>query len=353
MLKAVKRAGSPYWQITGSVGNVRVRKSAGTTDRAQAEAQATELDARLRREALYGKQHETTFAEAAVAYIEAKDKEGSEIASPALARLIPRCGTRTLASFSSGEVQDLAKEMFPQGTAATRNRHCIVPFMAVYNHAVVRKQAPPMKVERFKEKKAKTRSVDGAWIEAVRDALTDPFARAMVRLMFETGMRLGTVLALEPNMVDVGARVIRVPGAILKNDEDHDFILSSGMAAELAALPKPGEFIKGAKGCGRWRRDDALLFGYRYATGFYKQLKRACKKAGVEYVPPHQSGRHSFATTYIVDHKIDPVTVAELGGWKDPAFLLKRYPHAREAKLRGIVERVTTGTEKPKLKVVR
>jgi integrase len=212
--------------------------------------------------------------------------------------------------------------------------------MAVYNHAVYRKLAAPIKVERFKETPEPTQSVDAAWIDAVRAAMADPHARALVRLMFDTGMRLGTALALRPAMLDRDACILRVPGHLLKNDEPHDFILTVDLTLELANLPAVPTR----------RRTQALLFGFVHGSGFRKHLKRACKAAGVPYVPPHQSGRHSFATTYLVDNEVDAVTVAELGGWKDVSMLMKRYPHAREAKLRSVVERVSG---KPMLRRVK
>jgi len=339
VLKVQRRKGSPFWQIVGTVAGQRVRQSAGTSDRAAAQAEASHLEARIRREKLYGKEHETTFGDAALSYVEAKHRDRETVCSPRyLPEIIRRYGKRTLASFSPGEIRDIAAALHPKGSGAYRNRHGIAPFMAVYNHAVARKLAPLIKVERFPEKPPKTRSVDRAWIDAVRSHMKDRHARAMVRLMFETGMRIGTALDLERRMLDPAACVIRVPGALLKNETDHDFILTREMADEIESLP-------------RHKRDQARLFGFRFRSAFYRLLRNACSKAGVEYVPPHQSGRHSFATTFLVDHEVDPVTVAELGGWKDVSMLVKRYPHAREAKLRAVVERVSG---KPtKLKAVK
>ena len=344
MLKVKKRPDSPFWHIVGTVKGQRVRQSTCTTDKATAEAEAAYLEARLRREQLYGKDHETTFADAALAYIKSKAKDSKPVCSPQyLKTMVQRYGRRTLASFSPGEIRDIAQAVHARANPATRNRHGIAPFMAVYNHAVARKLAPPLVVERFKEYPAKTVSVTRGWIEAVRSQMKDPHARAMVRLMFDTGMRLGTAVALSPSMLDARACVIRVPGNLLKNGEPHDFILTSELAIELASLPP----IKTAK------RDNSRMFGFVYGSGFYKHLKRACALAGMSYVPPHQSGRHSFATVYLVDEEVDPVTVAELGGWKDVSMLMKRYPHAREAKLRSVVERISGTGYGSKLKRVK
>ncbi|HYN00270.1 MAG TPA: tyrosine-type recombinase/integrase, partial [Aestuariivirgaceae bacterium] len=74
------------------------------------------------------------------------------------------------------------------------------------------------------------------------------------------------------------------------------------------------------------------VFGYEHRWSVYKPWKRACKAAGILYVPPHQAGRHTFATEMIVRNKRDPQTTAELGGWKSVKLLLERYVHTEDPK---------------------
>lgn len=88
MLKVTKRSDSDVWQIKGTVGSRRVRQSARTTDRAQAEEIAAALESRLRREHHYGAENETTFAEAALRYAEAKRDRGE---NPCSQYLDARC----------------------------------------------------------------------------------------------------------------------------------------------------------------------------------------------------------------------------------------------------------------------
>lgn len=346
MLRVTKRKRSPFWQITGTVvatnASQLVRQSSGTTDYKQALEAASQLEARIRRELTYGVENETTFADAAHDYIKDKLAEGEAICSPKLADLISEIGERKLASFSSGEVQDIAKKILPSATAATRNRHGIAPFMAVYNYAALRKKAPPMKVERFEEKPAKTVSVDVSWIECFRAGCDDPYVRAMCRLMFETGMRLGTAVGLTREMIDAGACAIHAPAALIKNNEDHSFPITESMLNELHKLPDIVTFNKetGARDKRGRNRNPDRLFGFTYNSGVYRHWERACTSAGIQYVPPHQAGRHSFATVMLVDNEVDPITAAGIAGWKDPNFMLKRYPHARHAKLRAVIERV-------------
>ncbi len=347
MLKVVQRPDTGLYQIKGTVeipgrGRRTVRQSARTDDRVKAEQAAHALEERIRHELIYGKEQITTFAEAAVAYLEERKATGKPIPSPRLKDLIERYGDRALASFSSGELHDIAREIMPTAKNASRNRHVIAPFMAIYNHARVRKTAPPMQIVRMAEEKPKTVSVDRAWIEAFRGACKDAYVSAMCLLMFETGMRLGTAIQLTREMVDTDKRTITAPGSIMKNADDHVFPLTAAMATIMAELPTIADFNAATKGQrkGTGRREDRL-FGFAYNSGVYRHWEQACADAGIAYVPPHQSGRHSFATNMLVRHEVDVVTTAGIGGWKDRNLLLKRYPHEQLDKMRAVVEKVS------------
>ncbi|MGO8952247.1 MAG: hypothetical protein ACLPWS_11560 [Rhodomicrobium sp.] len=59
-----------------------------------------------------------------------------------------------------------------------------------------------------------------------------------------------------------------------------------------------------------------------------------CKLAGI----PHEAGRQSFETGMIVRRGMDAKTTADLGGWEDPAMLLRKYVH--QEKLDDVAEQV-------------
>jgi integrase len=69
------------------------------------------------------------------------------------------------------------------------------------------------------------------------------------------------------------------------------------------------------------------VFGYANNSSVAYAWKEVCKKAGIPYRMRHEAGRHSFATEALIRQKIDPVTVAKLGGWSNPVALMNRYAH--------------------------
>ncbi len=85
-------------------------------------------------------------------------------------------------------------------------------------------------------------------------------------------------------------------------------------------------------------------FRYTSRRWVYPQWQAACERAGIDYIRPHQAGRHSFATEMMVRHGVDPKTTAMLGGW-DSIRQLDRYAHPEG--LESVVDRVFA-TPKPK-----
>ena len=144
--------------------------------------------------------------------------------------------------------------------------------------------------------------------------------------MFTTGARLGEALSLGPDDIDLVSRVARL--AKTKNGDPHDYYIVPEMGEVLAELPLR----------------NGRVFGYTQRRHIYAAWKETCGRAAIDYVPPHQAGRHSFATEMIVRGKQDVSTTAALGNWKSPRMLLERYAHAE--KLREASDRVfgKTGT---------
>lgn len=311
-LKVTTRKGRKGLWITGTVKGVRVRESAGTDNRALAEDIKARREQDIIRADLYGQDAETTFAQAAVAYLQ---DEGSP---RFLKKIILAIGERRLGEIRPGEVRTLAIRLYPDATNATRNRQAVAPFLAVLNHACEAGNARPLKVKRFPEGKVEKKAIGRDWIDAFRRHCQNPWIKALALFVHQTGARLGSALDLEPSGFDPERRTATVK---TKNGDIHTFDLSEECAAELATLkPRSGR-----------------VFGYVARRHIYKPWRDTCEAAGIEYIPPHQAGRHSMATTLIVDQGEDVATVAKLGGWKSTKLLMDRYVHARHT--RGLVER--------------
>lgn len=287
------------WQVRGTVAGQRIRKSTGTRD----EATARKYAARLEREAwqrhLDPVPEGLTFEAAALLYLEA-DREARF-----LAPLIRHFRGWDVAEIRQGHIHDAATKLYPLASAATRNRQVITPAQAVINFAHERGHCPPIKVRRFKEDPVPRQAVDrGGWLDlfvAKADELDLEDAGTIALLMFSTGARITEALSIE----ELRGRVAIMP---------------TKTGYREAILPREVLLRMG----GRTR--------FRWATRWsvYKPWRAICEAAGIPYIPPHQAGRHSFATEMMVRRRIDAATTATLGGWSSTRLLVERYAHPED-----------------------
>lgn len=129
--------------------------------------------------------------------------------------------------------------------------------------------------------------------EALRD-------RAMMNLMFSTGLRVGEIVALNVSDVDLGSGVVTITGGG-KAARTRLVTINSQAAVSLVheylAKERPASAKK--EGAGLGGRDREALFvnhrGQRLTRqGFWLILKRYAKLAGLGEVSPHTL-RHTFA----------------------------------------------------------
>ena len=69
------------------------------------------------------------------------------------------------------------------------------------------------------------------------------------------------------------------------------------------------------------------VFGYTSRHSVYGPWKTTCERAGIPYVPPHQAGRHSFATEAVTRQGVDAKTAMDMGGWKSSRLFNETYVH--------------------------
>lgn len=213
-----------------------------------------------------------------------------------------------------GHVKDAAYALYPTARPATWNRQVLTPASAVLNHAAERGWCAPIRIKRFEEERVERRAVDRAWIDAFM-AHASPELAALALFMFTTGARISDALSLAWD--NVGAR----RAVIDTKTGSREAILSREMVARLSGL----------------QRHNERVFRYRSRRHVYAQWQVVCDRAKIERVPPHQAGRHSFATEMIVRQRVDAQTTAKLGGWKSTR-MLDRYTHPE--KLEGVVDDV-------------
>ncbi len=293
------------WYVRGSVAGHGVYESLRTDCEATARELRDRTEAALWHRHIHGEPAALTVAEAILLYLEA----GGE--ARFLQPILEAWHDRKVAEIRSGHVQDLARRLYPQAAPATWNRQVVTPLSAVINCAVERDQAKPVRLKRFKVAEAQRVAVDRAWIDAFRAACRSPYLAALALLMFQTGARLGEAVGLRPRDLDLMHKRAHIP--VTKSGNPHTYHLTLELTVELANLPP--------------RRGRVL--GYKSRSSVYGPWQTACRRADLPYVPPHQAGRHSFATELIVRGGVDVATTAKLGNWKSRRLLLDRYVHTQ------------------------
>lgn len=283
---------------TGPDGR-RIRQSLKTQDARQAEEKRAQVEARLWRADLYGPEEVVTFDAAAVAYAE----DGGEVRF--LMRIAEQLQGKPLRDIRPKDVREAARRAYPDASPATLNRQGITPAAAVINWAHGQGWCAPIRVRRFQHERPKRKAVGFEYIEALRPHL--PYRLYCLMLfLHQTGRRVGDAIEMRPDWLD-GTRA-HIPRT--KNGDPATVVLTRDLATTLSGLePRHGR-----------------VFGYVHRSSVYSTLRRACAKAGVEYLGTHQPGRHSFATTL---HKAGwgSKKIAEAGGWRSVSLVAQTYEH--------------------------
>ena len=311
-LKINKRG--DFWHISGTVNGHRVRESTRTTDRVVAEAIKAKRQWELEQSRVFGTSSVLTFGAAVAKYLDAGGSERF------LLPLMDRWENRLVSEIKPGEVRLLAREVYPTASTDTWRRQVVVPVRAVINCCADQGLCQPLRVRAFSKderrrqnhatgrREYRATAVGGEWIAGFR-SVAKPNLGALALFMFTTGARIGEAVDLTWDDLDLQEAIAQI--RVGKNGGEIGLAyLTSEMVAVLANLDGT-------------RR----VFGYSRRHSVYAPWKKACAMAGLDYIPPHQAGRHSFATAMIVKAGADVATTARLGRYKSTRLLVETYTH--------------------------
>lgn len=299
--------GWAYAHGTGPDGN-RVRRSLKTQDPRQAEQNRASLEARLWEASLYGAKKVITFEQAALAYAE----DGGDMRF--IVRMAEVLNGQRLADITPKAIRDAARRAYPECSNATLNRQGITPARAVINYAHQQGWCAPIRVRAFPVEKPRRRAVGPDYLEQLRPHIPDRLYALMLFLQ-TTGRRVGEAIALKPANLDLAAGRVDIPKT------------KNGEAAIAYLTPDLIQILEGVKP--RHRR----VFGYVDRSSVYPTLRRACAKAGIEYLGTHQPGRHSFAT-HLEKEGWGATAIARAGGWKSVRLVSETYVHPENSAAR-------------------
>jgi len=314
MLKLVRRPKSPFWIIRGSVGGRRVEKSTGTIDRNRAEVIRIKLESELLDRSIHGPGYTATFARAVNMYLDlGKD---DRFIKP----LLNYFGKRKLSEINPSSVHEAARNLYPHASHATLNPQVIAPMSAIINYASKNGGlCPPITIQRFKEKTPIRRSVSSDWIDRVMEQIEHlPHLRALVLFCALTGTRISDALKLRWSDMDLSnGQVIFRAG---KPDHNERVALAPALVVILANLP--------------YRSDPVFKYASRWST--YQTLKRACKRAKVDYHAWHALGRHTFAR-WLLDRGCSLKDLQLAGRWKNSRVVADIYASREQSTIDGLV----------------
>lgn len=290
------------WHFRGTVAGRRLRGSCKTSDKAIAARQIAEIEVKQWKCSFDGPQAVLTFAQAAIAYRAAGKPD----------RFLPPVEDyfkdTLVKDITAGAIRQMAIELFPRCSGASRNRVAIVPAQAIINHAAELELCQRIRVKRFKEETKVKEPATLEWVQAFREHAS-PQLGALALFMFLTGARPSEALAVQWSDIDLTEGTVLIRQS--KVSSERKAHLPAVLVAAIANIPK----MKGRP-----------VFLYKCYDDIHGVWMTVIERAGIQRLTPHCC-RHGFATE-LLRNGVDVFTVAWLGGWSGPAQVIKTYGHA-------------------------
>lgn len=331
MLKLVRRHGSPFIYLRGTVRGIRVDESTGVRagGRKAAEEIRAKRQAAILEESIHGKRAIATFSDAARSYLQA----GGD--ARFLEPIIAHFGTTKLSTIGQHEIDTAARKLYPRHAPSTINRQAYTPISAVLRHAAKRGWCTAFIVERPKLDSPRERWITYSEAERLIGAAASHM-KPLIVFMLYTGARIGEALWIDWRNVDLDRRHVQFIDT--KNGLSRGVPLHSRVVATLEALPhREGcvfltpsgtvyrPLVKGAT--------NDMSAGSRISTAF----QNAVKRAGLTNFRPHDC-RHTWATWHYQANR-DLGALQKLGGWATLAMVM-RYAHTNVAELDQTIEKL-------------
>jgi integrase len=294
------------WNYRGTIGPAerrsRLRGSCKTSDKDIAARQIAEIETNYWKGHFDGPGAILTFRRAAQLYRAAGKSERF------LTRIEEHFKETLVKDITAGAIRQMAIDLYPKCTGASRNRQGIGPAQAVINFAAESELCSPIRVRRFKVDAKVKEPVTLEWLRAFSPH-AGPAVEALAWFMFLTGARIGEALAVGWEDVSLNAGTVLIRQSKVSSERVSH--LPTPLIAMLSNIP---------------RINDRPVFVYRHPDDTVRAWFGAIKRAKIKRLTPHCC-RHGFATG-LLRRGVDVMTVAYLGGWKTPAQVLKTYGHA-------------------------
>lgn len=332
---SLKRRGNTWWIDFTTPGGSRIRRSAGTTDKVQAQELHDQMKAEAWRVAKLGDKPTRFWDEAALRWVDEKeldDKKSLRDDKQKLRWLQSHLSMRPLNEISSEMIAEIGKAKLKEAKKSTVNRYLALIrsiLRAAANDWKWIDHAPRVKL--YEEPKRRVRWLTPDEARRLLDVLL-PHQRSVVLFALATGLRQRNVLGLEWARVDLDRKVAWIFGDETKGKEDIHVSLNDTAWAVLMA-----------------ERGKHPVYVFTYEGQPIKQAntrawRAALGKAGIKNFRWHDL-RHTWAS-WLVQNGTPLYTLQEMGAWKS-AEMVRRYAHLAPANFREhacVVDGVLHGT---------
>jgi integrase len=329
-LKLKRRPKSPYWIIRGTLRGIRIEESTGTGDKRIAEEIRAKREAEILAESVCGRRATSTFAAAALSYLETGGSK--RFTAP----VISHFGTMPLGKIDQDAIDKAARKLYPRGGPATRDRQCYAIASAILHHAAKRGWCAKPIIERPKLPEGRVRWITIDEVDRLLASCSDHL-RPLVTFLLYTGARTGEALWLDWRDVDLTRAHVTFPKT--KNGDARGVPLHPRAVAALANLTgRTSEVFRkpDRKPYARPRNADDTSAGTRIKTAF----SGACRRAGITDFHPHDC-RHTWATWHYIANR-DLIQLMKLGGWKSERMVM-RYAHVNVSEFQGSIDKLPGG----------
>ncbi|MFO1433954.1 MAG: site-specific integrase [Candidatus Competibacteraceae bacterium] len=337
-----KRSDSPFWRASFiDAQGQRIRRSTGTTSRAEAEALLAKWKLEAREQKHWHKQPKRSFHDLMLAYVEAHpDKRSAERDDYSREHLYPFFEGRLLSELTSQEVRNYIATRLQEGAQpGTINREIGLLSTALnWAHRELDWDIPnPATGRRLKEPTGRdrwlTKTEAAALLQAAEQEPQAPHLLDFIRLALHTGMRTGELLGLEWSRVDLQANLIYLGAQHQKNGKVGTVPLNCNAREALLARARfNAQHCPGSRWvfCSTGRRIQSIK----------RSFATACRKAGIENCTPHDLRR--TCGSWLVQAGVSIQQVSALLRHSDIRITAQVYAHLAPENIREAVSVLDT-----------
>ncbi len=308
-----------WWIDFTTASGERIRRSADTSNKLEAQELHDRLKAESWRVERLGERRQYTWDEAAAKWLEETSHKRTHHDDVLKLRWLEQyLGGKLLTEVTRDVVAGIGARKRSQASAATANRHLAL-IRAILRRACDEwewiEKAP--KVKLYREPKRRVRWITPEQARALLEDLHE-HQRDMVLFALATGLRQGNVTGLCWSQVDLERRTLWIAGEDAKNGDDLHVSLND-LAVEVLQRQR-GKHL-------------ARVFTYRGKPIKWvntRGWRRALVRAGIENFRWHDL-RHTWAS-WLVQHGTPLYDLQEMGGWKS-AEMVRRYAHLAPAQM--------------------